>query len=116
MKEVARKVTKVADELIYYLLRAGAGNLKVDMRRDPDRFVIIIDSDYGTEQRQAIKSLERMLLEANRDKSIEEEYWELMGMNGSSYDPELQLVGMLVDKARVTLGDHTVHVELERML
>lgn len=116
MKEVARKVTKVADELIYYLLRAGADNLKVDMHKEPDRFVITIDSDYCTEQRQAIKSLERMLLEANRDKSIEEEYWELMGMNGSSYDPELQLVGMLVDSARVTLGDHTVHVELERML
>lgn len=114
--EIARKVTKVADELIYYLLRCGADDLKVDMHREPDRFVVVIDSSYNSEQRQAIKSLERMLEEANRDRSIEEEYWELMGMNGNGYDPELQLVGMLVDNACVTMGDHTVHIELERML
>lgn len=114
--EIARKVTKVADELIYYLLRAGADNLKVDMHKEPDRFKIIIDSGYGPEQRQAVKSLQRMLKESSRDQSIEEEYWELMGMNGNGYDPELQLVGMLVDNARVTMGEHTVHIELERML
>lgn len=116
MNGIARKITKVADELMFYLLRAGAENLKVDLHKEPDRFVMMIDSDYSSEQHSAIKSLEHMLLEANRDRSIEEQYWELMGMNGNRYDPELQLVGMLMDSARVTLGDHTVHIELERLL
>lgn len=116
MNGIARKITKVADELIFYLLRAGSENVKLDLRKEPDRFVITIDGDYASEQHAAIKSLEHMLLEANRDRSIEEQYWELMGMNGNRYDPELQLVGMLMDSAKVTLGDHTVHIELVRLL
>lgn len=113
---LARKMTKIVDELIYYLLRSGSEDLKVDLHKEQDRFIITIDSGYDSAQRQAIKSLERMLEEATRNRSIEEQYWELMGMNGNGYDPELQLVGMLIDHAHVTLGDHTVHIELERML
>lgn len=113
---VARKITKVADELIFYLLRAGSRNLKLDIQQDEEKYTIVIDSAYPSESRQAIRSLERMLLEANRDRSIEEEYWELMGMNGARYDSELQLVGMLIDNARVEIGDRTIHIELERFL
>ena len=46
---------------------------------------------------------------------MEEQYWELIGMNGNSYDPQLQLVGMLIDRAQVRLGEQTIHIELERM-
>lgn len=110
-----RKVTKVTDELVYYLLRAGADNLNVQLKKKDDRYQIIIDGNYNPERQKAINSLEEMLLKTCRNRGMEEQYWELIGMNGNSYDPQLQLVGMLIDRAQVQLGEQTIHIELERM-
>lgn len=110
-----RKVTKVTDELVYYLLRAGADNLNVQLKKKDDRYQIIIDGNYNPERQKAINSLEEMLLKTCRNRGMEEQYWELIGMNGNSYDPQLQLVGMLIDQAQVQLGEQTIHIELERI-
>lgn len=110
-----RKVTKVTDELVYYLLRAGADNLNVQLKKKDDRYQIIIDGNYNPERQKAINSLEEMLLKTCRNRGMEEQYWELIGMNGNSYDPQLQLVGMLIDRAQVQLGEQTIHIELERI-
>lgn len=110
-----RKVTKVTDELVYYLLRAGADNLNVQLKKKEDRYQIIIDGNYNPERQKAINSLEEMLLKTCRNHGMEEQYWELIGMNGNSYDPQLQLVGMLIDRAQVQLGEQTIHIELERI-
>ncbi len=110
-----RKVTKVTDELVYYLLRAGAEDLNVQLKKKEDCYQIIIDSNFNPERQKAISSLEEMLLKTSRNRGMEEQYWELIGMNGNSYDPQLQLVGMLIDRAQVRLGEQTIHIELERM-
>ena len=80
-----------------------------------DCYQIIIDSNFNPERQKAISSLEEMLLKTSRNRGMEEQYWELIGMNGNSYDPQLQLVGMLIDRAQVRLGEQTIHIELERM-
>lgn len=110
-----RKVTKVTDELVYYLLRAGADDLNVQLKKKEDCYQIIIDGNYNPERQKAINSLEEMLLKTCRNRGMEEQYWELIGMNGNSYDPQLQLVGMLIDRAKVQLGERTIHIELERL-
>lgn len=54
----------------------------------------------------------------NREKndSVEDVYWELVGLGEPGETSQLLLIGMMVDKASVHINENYVTIELEKAL
>lgn len=116
MQDNTRKITKIIDELIYYVLRYGASNVHVDIDRNDVRYYVVLTGNYDKEHEKKMRDIERMLESGMRDKSVEAEFWELMGLNSSSFDSELQLIGMMVHSAKVEIGDNDFRIEITKSI
>lgn len=114
MKDNARKVTKIIDELVYYLLRYHCDNIHVEIGKEESYYHVLITGNYDVEHMSRIYDIEKMLERGARDKSIEAEFWELMGLNSSSFDSELQLIGMMVDEASVEIEGESFRIDIKK--
>lgn len=117
MNTNGRKITKIGDELIYFFLKIGSDDIRMQLKKLETQFVMTIDANYDKEYRDKVRGLQRVLeVQTHPDAGVEETYWELMGMHGSLQDGELQLIGMMLDGVTVDIGEDFVHLVLEKNL
>lgn len=104
------------DELVYYLLRINTQDIRVEIQKAEPYYIVSISGQYDPAQYKKIHDIKRMLTEGPRDKSIEAEYWELMGLNSSTFDSELQLIGMMADHSSMTLEGNRLNIEIQKQI
>ena len=114
MKDNARKITKIMDELVYYLLRYQCENIRVEIGKEAPFYQMMITGDFDEVHRDKILDIEKMLEKGSRDKSIEAEFWELMGLNSASFDSELQLIGMMVDESVIEIQENSFRITIRK--
>ena len=68
-----------------------------------------VESNFDKKRRHAVEDMER-LLNSEHDYGVEDIYWELMGSGEPGESSQLLLVGMMVDRADVTVKDDHVKV------
>jgi len=111
MKHQRKRVCKIVDELMTYLYAKGANDITINVKEDEYQFRMSFKSNF-TEFSQG--DIDRLVQRLNlqRQVAMEEYFWELTGDN--DVDTELELVGMMTDKAEVTLGKNTIEIILYR--
>lgn len=114
MKDNARKITKIMDELVFYLLRYHCEDIQVKIGKHAPFYQMVITCTFDEEHREKILNIEKMLERGSRDKSIEAEFWELMGLNSASFDSELQLIGMMVDESTIEIRENSFRIEIRK--
>ncbi len=111
MKHEKKRITKIIDELMFYLFSMGANNIDVNFKREADLCAITFKSDYDLSKRDKLFKLVKFL-NYEKQEEMEEYYWELTG--NYDLDTELSLVGMMIDEAKIYYDDEKIEIVLLR--
>ena len=111
MKHNKKRISKIVDELINYLFSIGATDININIQERSEEYKIIITSNYKEGKDNKINKLIKAL-NAPKIEEIEEYYWELAGE--SDVGSELHLIGMMVDKAEVSVIDQVLKLDISR--
>ena len=113
MHNEIQKTTKIIDEFTSLLIKEGAKEIDIKIKRD-DQYTTIFITDYNTcMPTEEIDTL-REFLNIQRQSEIEEYYWGLMGE--TSNEDEMFLVGSMLDSATLELRDGNLYIKLTRKL
>jgi len=115
MTHGGKKITKIIEELTIYFFALGAKKIQSDIELNGHQAVIRFRTDYNPECRGYLDRLEEYLNEP-KNEGIEDFYWELAGSGDPGESSQLLLVGMMVEKAEVEIGEREVYLTLYREL
>jgi len=102
---------RIVSDLISYCYHMGAMDCHLDMRIRNDVAVYFINAPVPKMTQEDADKL-RETLNTPRQREVEQNYWGLSGE--SETDPELALVGMMVDEAMVDLTEGILTIVAKR--
>ena len=106
MHKFREKISRIMDELLMFQFNAGATDIRININKMEDGFLVHFESDIRDNVQDSVDLLERCL-KSGRNEAMEEYFWELAGDDEGSDSAELQLIGHMVDDAYVKLnGNH----------
>lgn len=114
MLEEQRKLVRIIAELTMYFLGIGADHISSSVEKVGKKGKIVFHANYAPECEEKLKELDK--LREQRNDGIEDIYWELAGAGNHGRTSQLMLVGMMVDKAEVTVADGAVDLALYKEL
>lgn len=107
-----KKVSKILNEMVSFSLNREATKVDSSIENKEDLYKLTIQASNLKCNNDCINNL-KQLLNAPRQKDVEEYYWELTGESDTG--AELELVGMMVDKAIVEFDKGNLYIELHRL-
>lgn len=110
-----KKVAKIIEELTMYFFALGADEMSSGIQRKDNQVTITFRSNYQSDFEYKLDHLEEYLREP-KNEGIEDIYWELAGSGDPGETSQLLLLGMMIDKAKVTRGDGVVELTLYKEL
>ena len=110
-----KKVAKIIEELTMYFFTLGATRIQSEIEMQERQAVIRFKADYAGEEREGLKKLQEFLNEP-KNKGIEDFYWELAGSGDPGETSQLLLVGMMIDKFEINIGESEVSLVLYKEL
>ena len=111
MHMARRKMSHVIDELYTAMFRAGAKDVDLHLSKEERGLRLRVTSDYLPEHRRDLERMAEMLQPELRNPALVEAYWELAGGDQYTSDSEMNLVGQMLDDAKVSIGDDQVEME-----
>ena len=115
MTHEEKKVGKIVEELTMYFFGIGASCISSVIDREGNGVTITMECNYRPECREELDRLSEYLNEPKND-SVEDIYWELAGSGDPGESSQLLLLGMMLDKAEVTIGEDKVSLKLYKEL
>jgi hypothetical protein len=106
-----RKVAKIVEELTIFFFSVGATKMNSSIEYDGSMANIIFQSDFELENRYKVVDLEKYFNEP-KNAGMEDIYWELAGSGDPGETSQLLLVGMMIDKAEISITDSRVEVKM----
>lgn len=110
-----KKVAKIIEELTMYFFTVGADSIKSGIERNDNHIKISFDANYNPDYHDRVMVLEEYLNEP-KNEGMEDFYWELAGTGDPGESSQLLLVGMMIDKADITIDDSSVSLILYKDL
>ena len=106
-----KKVGKIVEELTMFFFAIGSNKMSSCIEREGHTVKIQFRSNYQPDYRHAIDTLEKYLDEP-KNEGMEDIYWELAGSGDPGEGSQLLLIGMMVDRHKVTRYDDNNEVEV----
>lgn len=115
MTHEEKKVGKIIEELTMFFFAIGADRMESGIEKQDKMVIIRFYSNFDPAYKDR---LERMNQFFNEEKSegMEDIYWELAGSGDPGESSQLLLVGMMIDKAEVKMGEDEVELILHKEL
>ena len=110
-----RKVTKIVEEVTIFFFSVGATKMNSDIVYDGESAAIVFKANFDPEYREKVVELEKYFNEP-KNAGMEDIYWELAGSGDPGEPGELLLLGMMVDRAEVNVGETTAELKLYKRL
>ncbi len=111
MTHEEKKIGKIVEELTMFFFGIGADHIESSIDRDGMDVVITFESNYWPEYREELNRLSEFLNEPKND-GVEDIYWELAGSGDPGETSQLLLLGMMLDRAEVSISDTKVNLKL----
>lgn len=111
MKHNFEKNLRIVNELMTYLHKLGSKDIHVTLQREESTTYFIVWGKINNIANDELESLKN-ILNTQRQHEVEEYYWHLGGE--CEADPELSLVGMMIDKADISYEDNTLTFKIYR--
>ncbi len=111
MNHFDKKIGKIIDELTTFLLKKKCNDIKIEIHKTTEQTQLIFNFKFNDEK---IITLLDDTLSQERDETLEEYGWELLGENDCS--GELNLVGMCVDTFEADVNGNEATIYLTRNL
>jgi len=107
----SKKIGKISDELITYLIHNGYDNITYSINKDEHNLRVTLSIEDLTQEDEAYL---KDTLDSQRSYDIEEYSWELLGESASNN--ELALVGMLFDSFHFERKGSISTITMKRIL
>ncbi|MBQ9140181.1 MAG: hypothetical protein IJX63_00115 [Lachnospiraceae bacterium] len=115
MTHEEKKIGKIVEELTMYFFSIGADHISSTIDKDGRDVTITMECNYQPEYREDMSRLSEYLNEP-KDDSVEDIYWELAGSGDPGEGSQLLLLGMMLDKAEVTIEEDKLYLKLYKEL
>lgn len=115
MLEEQRKLVRIIAELTMFFLEIGADHISSSVEKEGTKGQVSFRADYRPGCEGKLKELEKCLSEQRND-GIEDIYWELAGSGNHGQTNQLMLVGMMIDRAEVSVKDGFIDLTLYKTL
>ncbi len=106
-----KKVGKIVEELTMFFFSVGANSISSHVKREGKMVIINFASNYDPAQRERLAYLDKYLNEP-KNEGMEDIYWELAGSGDPNETSQLLLLGMMLDKAEVTIEEDKAYLKL----
>ena len=110
-----RKVTKIVEELTIFFFAMGATKMNSGIEYDGVTAKIAFSSNFLPENRDKVVELEKYFNEP-KNTGMEDIYWELAGSGDPGEPGQLLLIGMMVDRAEVRIGETSAELKIYKEL
>ena len=110
-----RKVTKIVEELTIFFFSMGGTKMNSGIEYDGISATITFSSNFLPENREKVEEFEKYFNEPKND-GMEDIYWELAGSGDPGEPGQLLLLGMMVDRAEVTISEGFAEMTLYKEL
>lgn len=114
MFDEQRKVAKIVAELSMFFMSVGADDISSSIKKVKNQGTIKFRANYRPEDAYKLEELQS--LNAQKNNGIEDIYWELAGSGNFGETSQLHLVGMMIDRAEVSIEDGYVNLTLHKQL
>jgi hypothetical protein len=109
-----KKISKIVDEAVTYLLGREATYVGVSIEKGSDKVIITLVAENVNISKEALKDLKDYLNSTHREAETEEYYWYLAGEGRKS--EEMSLVAIMVDEAQIYCDDKRLKMVFLRKL
>ncbi|MBQ4537641.1 MAG: hypothetical protein IJO65_08430 [Lachnospiraceae bacterium] len=115
MTHEEKKLGKIVEELTMFFFAVGADKIHSGIEKKEKHVVIDFEANYNPAYSENLGRLDHYL-NGEKTEGMEDIYWELAGSGDPGETSQLLLVGMMVDKAEVTVGETDVKLRLYKEL
>lgn len=116
MTHEEKKVAKIIEELTIFFFAIGAEEIHSGIKRvDAHHVEIDFESDFDPDYADKLDRMSQYLNE-EKNEGMEDIYWELAGSGDPGETSQLLLVGMMTDKADVSIEGNVVKLKLYKEL
>lgn len=115
MSHTEKKLASIMEQLTKFFFSVGAKDIRSGIHVEDRSVEIEFTADYQREYSDRIDSLEKYFNEP-KNEAIEDFYWELTGTGDPGESSQLLVVGMMIDKADVEIGEDQVRLKLYKKL
>lgn len=106
-----KKIAKIIEEITMYFFTIGSDRIQSGIELDGNQVTICFRANYKQEHRDELHHLEKYLNEP-KNEGLEDFYWELAGSGDPGETSQLLLVGMMIDKAEISISDEEIVLKL----
>lgn len=115
MSHNEKKLANIIEELTRFFFSIGAKDICTKVHVENHSAEIEITSDYRQKYKDKLDSLVKYF-NGPKNEAVEDFYWELTGTGDPGESSQLLVVGMMIDKADVEIGEDQVRVKLYKEL
>lgn len=115
MTHEEKKVAKIIEELTIFFFAIGANQIHSGIDRKGRKVVISFHADYDPAYKDKLSGMNRYL-NGQKNDGMEDIYWELAGSGDPGETSQLLLVGMMIDKAEVSISENRAELKLYKEL
>ena len=110
-----KKVAKIIEELTMFFFTIGADDIKTGIHKKDKQVVIDFKANYDPAFADRVERLDQYL-NGEKSEGMEDIYWELAGSGDPGETSQLILVGVMVDRADVSVSESEVELRLYKEL
>ena len=110
-----KKIAKIVEELTMYFFTMGGNSIHSGIERDGKHVKITFEANYDPVNQERVHAIEKYLNEP-KNEGMEDFYWELAGSGDPGESSQLLLVGMMIDKAEIVIGESEASLVLYKEL
>ncbi|MFA9422043.1 MAG: hypothetical protein ACERLG_00580 [Sedimentibacter sp.] len=111
MKYEMQKISRIVDVMMNFYLHHSAKKMNMSIEDDNDKYILIFDANEISCSDALANQLTK-LLNIERQREVEEIYWQLGGNDNDG--EEINLVGMMVDEVKIDFKCPSLKIKLIR--
>lgn len=115
MSHNEKKLANIIEELTMFFFSVGARDIRSGIHVEDQSAEIEFTADYQPEYSDKLDSLVKYFNEP-KNEALEDFYWELTGTGDPGESSQLLMVGMMIDRAEVEIGEEQVRLKLYKEL
>lgn len=110
-----KKIAKILEELTIYFFAVGADSMKSEIKMGEKEAIIDFQANFLPDFRRQVLKIEQYFNE-QKNEGLEDFYWELAGSGDPGETSQLLLVGMMIDRAEVAIGETDISMKLYKRM
>lgn len=113
MTHEEKKTAKIVEELTMFFFALEASYIDTRIERLENEVTIHLEADFNPSFAEKLSHLDQYL-NGQKNDGMGDIYWELAGSGDPGETSQLLLVGMMIDRAEIELGQNRVKLTMYR--